>query len=81
MADAFDRLELRRLDQEIARLKAREAELVEALKDCWEYFDQRADAEYFTSSLAPRGNEEMRLLCIVNDALATHKPASDEIGE
>ena len=50
-------------DAEIAHLR-------EALKEVEEYFDQRADAEYFTDSAAPFPNEEMKLLGIVREALA-----------
>jgi hypothetical protein len=32
------------------------------LEDLSEYFDARADAEYFTDRAAPVGNEEMRFL-------------------
>lgn len=45
-------------------------ELIEVLDACEDYFDQRADAEYFTDSPAPVGNEEMTLLCSVREALA-----------
>jgi hypothetical protein len=44
--------------------------IIEALEECHEYFDGRADAEYTTDSASPTGNEEMRLLVQVNDALA-----------
>lgn len=40
-----------------------------ALRDCEEYFDNRADAEYFTDSARLVGNEEMHMLSIVRDAL------------
>ena len=32
------------------------------LRECEEYFDQRADAEYFPDSPSPHPNEEMKLL-------------------
>lgn len=41
-----------------------------ALGECAEYFEQRADAEYFTDSASPCGNEEMRLLVEVQQAVA-----------
>lgn len=43
--------------------------VVEALRECEEYFDQRADAEYFTESPGPVGNEEMTMLGVVRNAL------------
>ncbi|WP_164822747.1 hypothetical protein [Sinorhizobium meliloti] len=43
--------------------------IIEALEACDEYFDQRADAEYFTDRAAPVPNEEMKLLTLVRDAL------------
>ena len=43
--------------------------VIEALEACEEYFDQRADAEYFPDSPGPVGNEEMYLLEQVRSAL------------
>lgn len=43
--------------------------LREILDECEDYFDNRADAEYFTDSAAPHPNEEMRLLTAVRAAL------------
>ncbi|PDT47297.1 hypothetical protein CO661_14035 [Sinorhizobium fredii] len=43
--------------------------VIEALEECEEYFDNRADAEYFTDDPSPVPNEEMRLLTVVLDAL------------
>ncbi|MDX0009187.1 hypothetical protein GOB40_21145 [Sinorhizobium meliloti] len=43
--------------------------VIEALQECEAYFDQRADAEYFTDSAAPVPNEEMKLLTLVREAL------------
>lgn len=40
-----------------------------ALEECEAYFDERADAEYFADSPSPVGNEEMRLLVMVREAL------------
>jgi hypothetical protein len=42
---------------------------VAVLKVCEEYFDQRADAEYFTDSPQPKGNEEMSLLTEIRATL------------
>lgn len=47
--------------------------LTAALTECEDYFDNRADAEYFTDSAAPVPNEEMTLLTLVRDALAAAK--------
>lgn len=44
--------------------------LLEALDACEDYFDSRADAEYFTDSAAPVPNEEMKLLTLVREALS-----------
>ena len=41
-----------------------------ALGEVEEYFDQLADAEYLPGKAAPVGNEEMRLLVVIRDALA-----------
>ena len=46
------------------------ADVREALEEVEDYFDQRADAEYLPGQAAPVGNEEMRMLCIVREALA-----------
>jgi hypothetical protein len=40
-----------------------------ALGECEEYFEGRADAEYFTDSPDACGNREMQLLVEVQDAL------------
>ena len=53
----------------ITALTARVAELEEVLDECETYFDNRADAEYFTDSPIPVGNEEMGLLVTVRKAL------------
>lgn len=42
---------------------------IEVLQECREYFEQRADAEYFSDSPTPSGNEEMRLLVMVEQAV------------
>jgi hypothetical protein len=44
-------------------------QLVEALAECREYFDGRADAECDPSSPGFTGNEEMRLLVLLDAAL------------
>lgn len=41
----------------------------EVLDRCEDYFEKRADAEYFTDSPFPHGNEEMTLLVDVREAL------------
>ena len=51
------------------RLKAINAELVAALGEAEEYFDQHADAEYLPGRAAPIGNEEMGLLTEIRAAL------------
>lgn len=43
---------------------------LEALRAASSYFAERADAEYFTDSPAPVGNEEMRLLCMMDANIA-----------
>jgi hypothetical protein len=45
-------------------------ELIEALRECEDYFDERADAEYHPGQDAPTGNEEMRMLVTVRSALS-----------
>jgi hypothetical protein len=44
--------------------------VLEALRACEAYFEERADAEYFPDSAGPVGNEEMRLLVEVQAAIA-----------
>ena len=53
-----------------ARLIAAAPRLLEALQEAEEYFDQRADAEYFPSAAAPIGNAEMTILVGVRAAIA-----------
>ena len=48
--------------------------IMEALEAAEEYFDQRADAEYFTDSPRPVPNEEMRILTTIRKALASTTP-------
>lgn len=57
------------LDAHATALEAENAKLRDVLKECEEYFDQRADAEYFTDSAAPVGNAEMSMLVMVRKAL------------
>ncbi len=44
-------------------------EMIAVLRECEEYFDQRADAEYLPDQTAPQGNDEMRLLCDIRAVL------------
>ena len=48
---------------------ARWADAIDILITCEEYFEQRADAEYFTDSPHPHPNEEMRLLVAIREVL------------
>jgi len=48
--------------------------MASALRECEAYFEERADAEYFTDSPTPSGNEEERLLISVQAALRTPDP-------
>ena len=54
--------------------------IIDALRECEEYFDQRADAEYFTDSPSPVANEEMKLLQTVRAALSS-RAASDAVAQ
>lgn len=56
-------------DPALATKDATIATMAEALDQCEDYFDNRADAEYFTDSPAPVPNEEMTLLAVVRAAL------------
>jgi hypothetical protein len=47
-----------------------------ALQACETYFEERADAEYFTDAASPSGNEEMRLLVEVQAAISGLPQAS-----
>ena len=47
--------------------------VAEILHELREYFDNRADAEYFTDSPTPRGNVEMDMLVLVDNALGYFK--------
>ena len=44
-------------------------ELLDVLRECEIYFDERADAEYFTDNSAPIGNAEMGMLALVLEAI------------
>ena len=60
------------VQQAQARADTLAALLAEArgmLHDCEEYFDQRADAEYFPDSPRAHPNEAMRLLTSIRDFL------------
>lgn len=56
--------------KQTVELKKRVDELEAILKTVEEYFDQRADAEYFTDKAAPQGNEEMTLLVDIRAVLS-----------
>ena len=43
-------------------------DVVQTLLECWEYFDNRADADCDSDGYIP--NKEMQLLVSVNEALA-----------
>lgn len=51
------------------RLVANLAKAHEALEECWEYFDQRADADQPPGDAYPTPNEEMKLLTMVEETL------------
>jgi hypothetical protein len=48
------------------KLKTINSELLEALKECEEYFDNKADADYAEWHIA---NEEMKLLIVIRNAI------------
>ncbi|AII27767.1 hypothetical protein B9J07_12880 [Sinorhizobium sp. LM21] len=54
---------------QVERQSAKIAAMREALQEVEEFFDDRADAEYFTDSAAPHPNKEMTLLTLVRDAI------------
>ena len=58
-------------------MERRISALAETLRDCEEYFDSRADAEYFTDSPAPVPNEAMRMQSQTNEALAALLKSAD----
>ncbi len=53
--------------------------LLDTLRDCEAYFEERADAEYRADSAAPTGNEEMRLLVEVEVGLKLLAEAPQQI--
>ena len=55
-----------RLELQIANLKSKNSSLLEALKECEEYFDKRADVDYADEYIA---NSEMQLLVVVRKAI------------
>lgn len=63
------RQEVGKKASQIGRLSDENKRLREALDECEDYFDQRADAEYFPDSAAPHPNEEMKLLQVVREAI------------
>lgn len=71
-------MEIATKDAEIARLQAENERMREALDECEEYFDNRADAEYFSDSPQPVANEEMHLLGVVRSALPAIDPAGGQ---
>jgi predicted DNA-binding transcriptional regulator YafY len=60
--------------RQIANLRAINAELLAALEEVEDYFEDRADAEYNTDSAAPSGNEEMQFLVLIRAAIRRAKP-------
>lgn len=69
----FDMREAREADEKQLHtttwLLKRMRQMKSALQECESYFEERADAEYFTDSASPCGNAEMRLLVEVQAAL------------
>ena len=49
---------------------------LEVLEECEEYFDNRADADYDIGAERYISNPEMKLLCMVREAIAELKGAS-----
>lgn len=64
--------------ERIASQDAKIAAIRDVLDSCEEYFDKRADAEYFTGSPRPIANEEMTLLVDVRTAIRAMKGEGDE---
>lgn len=58
----------------IDRLMSANVKAIEALEACRDYFDDRADAELDSSGYT--GNDEMRLLVEVDEALAKLRRAA-----
>lgn len=58
------------LEQRLREAEAAIQSALDVLHDAAEYFDARADAEYFTDQPTPQGNEEMGLLAMVNDCIS-----------
>ena len=54
------------LDKINSHCKQQNSSLLEALKECEEYFDKRADADYADEYIA---NSEMQLLLVVRNAI------------
>ena len=55
------------------------ANVLAKLEPVREYFDQRADAEYFPDQPTPKGNEEMRLLVDVQDCICELESAAEDL--
>lgn len=53
-----------------ARLISAAPEMLDALKEALEYFDDKADAEYLPGKAAPVGNREMKLAGEIRAAIA-----------
>lgn len=56
-----------RLHLQIANLKSQNSSLLEALKECEEYFFNMADADYDETNPIP--NKEMRMLTMIKNAI------------
>ena len=56
--------------REDARKCAAVPEMLEALRDALEYFNERADAEYLPGRAAPVGNREMQIAGAIRHVLA-----------
>ena len=66
------------LEGENAKLRKSISTLREALEEIAPYFEDRADAEYFTDSPIPVGNDEMKYLAVTQNALHLTRTALQE---
>ena len=57
------------LERQVERQSAKITQMREALAEAEDYFDSRADAEYFTDSATPHPNKEMVLLTLIREAI------------
>jgi hypothetical protein len=76
MSDDLDRRfdeSCKAIGEGIARLHRANATLIEALEECRDYFDERADADGDVTGFT--GNEEMKLLVLVDAALVKGRRA------